>query len=59
MGRLRILTLVAVLLALLTYNLKHPEPATIAEGEELVVPKAWLANNKRSKTGRPNVSYLS
>ncbi len=45
MKRLRILTLVSVLLAACIFFLKKRNPTTIAAGQGLVLPKAWLVAN--------------
>ena len=50
MKRLRILTLVSVLLAACIFFLKKRNPTTIAAGEGLVVPKAWLVANAHPLT---------
>ncbi|MFC0512665.1 hypothetical protein ACFFGT_00580 [Mucilaginibacter angelicae] len=43
MRRLRILTLISVVLAVIVFNIKNRKPSTIAAGKGLVVDKAWLA----------------
>ena len=42
MLRLRILTIVYLILAIVVYRLKHQTPATISAGEGRQVPKEWL-----------------
>jgi len=46
MARLRILTLVSVLLSALVFCLKNRKASTIAAGKGLVVDKSWLSTNK-------------
>lgn len=50
MKRLRILTLVSVLLATSIYCLKSENPTTIANGEGLIIDKDWLITNKNPQT---------
>lgn len=50
MKRLRILTFVSTSLALLIFFNKKRSPTTIASGEGLVLPKAWLQTNKQPIT---------
>jgi len=50
MKRLRILTVVSLLLAVLVYQLKHPEPATTAAGKGLLLPKKWLKEGSSKQT---------
>lgn len=45
MKRLRILTVVSVLLAVLVFCIKNRQPSTVRAGEGLVVNKAWLTTN--------------
>ena len=55
MRRLRILTLVALLLAIVTFTLKNKRPSTIPAGEGLLVNKAWLTTNKHPLTPQKDV----
>nr|WP_294942831.1 hypothetical protein [uncultured Mucilaginibacter sp.] len=50
MARLRILTLIAVVLAVVVFVLKNKTPDTIPAGDGLVVNKAWLTLNLRPAT---------
>jgi hypothetical protein len=50
MKRLRILTLLSVLLSMVIFFCKKRNPTTIAEGDGLVIQKEWLAINKNPKT---------
>jgi hypothetical protein len=45
MARLRILTLISVLFAIVTWYLRNLKPLTISAGKGLVVDKAWLKTN--------------
>ncbi|WDF76837.1 hypothetical protein PQ469_23420 [Mucilaginibacter sp. KACC 22773] len=45
MKRLRILTLISVLLAILVFFVKNKKPSTISAGDGLLVDKAWLTTN--------------
>src|SRR5580698_489357 len=45
MARLRILTLISVLFAVVTWYLRNMKPLTIPAGKGLVVDKAWLKND--------------
>jgi hypothetical protein len=46
MRRLRILTLIALLLAIITFTVKNRKPSTVPAGKGLLVDKAWLATNQ-------------
>lgn len=50
MKRLRILTIIAVLLAIITFALKNNKPVTIKAGNGLVVDKTWLITNAKPLT---------
>ncbi|MGF7074471.1 hypothetical protein [Mucilaginibacter sp. 3215] len=50
MKRLRILTLIALLLAIITFVVKNREPSTVPSGKGLLVDKAWLSINKNPLT---------
>ncbi|SCW77393.1 hypothetical protein [Mucilaginibacter sp. NFR10] len=50
MKRLRILTLIALLLAIITFVVKNREPSTVPSGKGLLVDKAWLSINKHPLT---------
>lgn len=50
MRRLRILTLIAVLLAIVTFTVKNRKPATIPADKGLVVDKSWLTSNTSTLT---------
>jgi len=50
MSRLSILTLVSLLLAVVTYAVKHRVPSTVPAGEGLLVDKAWLTTNQHPLT---------
>lgn len=45
MKRLRILTLIALLLAIVTFTVKNRKPSTIPAGKGLLVDKTWLSSN--------------
>lgn len=55
MRRLRILTLVALLLAVVTFTLKNRKPSTVPAGKGLLVNKAWLTTNKQPLTPQKDV----
>lgn len=46
MARLRILTLISVLLSIVVFLLKNRQPSTIPAGNGLVVNKSWLQTNR-------------
>jgi len=50
MRRLRILTLIALLLAIITFAVKNRKPSTVPAGKGLSVDKAWLAINQHPLT---------
>ncbi|WP_426583534.1 hypothetical protein [Mucilaginibacter sp. R-33] len=50
MKRLRILTLIALLLAIITFVVKNRKPSTVPAGKGLLVDKAWLSINKHPLT---------
>lgn len=50
MKRLRILTLIALLLAIITFAVKNRKPSTLPAGKGLLVDKAWLATNQHPLT---------
>jgi len=50
MKRLKLLTLVSIVLAAGIFFLKKRNPATIAEGDGLVINKQWLFTNKQPAT---------
>lgn len=50
MKRLRILTLIALLLAIITFVVKNRKPSTVPAGKGLLVDKAWLSTNKHPLT---------
>ena len=55
MKRLRILTLVALLLAIVTFAVKNRKPSTVPAGRGLLVDKAWLTTNQQPLTPRDAV----
>jgi hypothetical protein len=64
MRRLRILTLVALLLAIITFAVENREPSTVPAGKGLLVNKAWLATNKQPLTPKaairpPDQTFLT
>jgi hypothetical protein len=50
MGRLRILTLISLLLAIITFTVKNRKPSTVPAGKGLLVDKAWLATDTHPLT---------
>ena len=46
MRRLRILTLIALLLAIITFAVKNRKPSTVPAGKGLLVDKTWLNTNQ-------------
>jgi hypothetical protein len=55
MRRLYILTLCSLAFAICIYYLKERKPTTIAAGEGLIIPKAWLITNKFPLTPKIDV----
>ncbi|NVM64440.1 hypothetical protein FHW88_002729 [Mucilaginibacter sp. SG538B] len=55
MKRLRILTLIALLLAIITFVVKNRKPSTVPAGKGLLVDKAWLSTNKHPLTSQAAV----
>ena len=55
MKRLRILTLVSVLLAVVVFVIKNRVPSTIPAGDGLVVNKAWLALNPHPLVSKEDI----
>ncbi|MEO7212819.1 hypothetical protein [Mucilaginibacter sp.] len=55
MARLRILTLIAVVLAGIVFALKNKKPDTIAAGKGLVMDKTWLTINPHPATPQKDV----
>jgi len=49
------LTLVALLLAIITFTVKNSNPSTVPEGKGLLVDKAWLTNNTDAITPQKDV----
>ncbi|EHQ30404.1 hypothetical protein [Mucilaginibacter paludis] len=50
MRRLRILTFIALLLAIITFVVKNRKPSTVPAGKGLLVDKAWLVTNQHPLT---------
>jgi hypothetical protein len=50
MRRLRILTLIALLLAIVTFTVKNRKPSTVSAGKGLLIDKTWLATNQHPLT---------
>ncbi|MDB5127782.1 hypothetical protein [Mucilaginibacter sp.] len=50
MRRLRILTLISLLLAIITFTVKNRKPSTVPAGKGLLVDKAWLATTAHPLT---------
>ena len=64
MRRLRILTLIALLLAIITFAVKNRKPPTVPAGKGLLVDKAWLATNQHPLTPKaairpPDQTFLT
>jgi hypothetical protein len=55
MKRLRILTLIALLLAVVTFTIKNMKPSTIPAGKGLLIDKAWLTTNLHPLTPQKDV----
>lgn len=55
MKRLRILTLIALLLAVVTFTIKNRKPSTIPAGKGLLINKAWLTANLHPLTPQKDV----
>lgn len=55
MKRLRILTLIALLLAIVTFAIKNRKLSTIPAGKGLLVDKAWLTTNQHPLTPQKDV----
>jgi len=55
MRRLRILTLIALLLAIITFTVKNRKPSTVPVGKGLLVDKAWLSTNPHLLTPKASV----
>ncbi len=50
MRRLRILTFISLLLAIITFAIKNRKPSTVPAGKGLLVDKAWLTINRHPLT---------
>ncbi|MEO6522067.1 MAG: hypothetical protein ABIN91_10345 [Mucilaginibacter sp.] len=64
MRRLRILTLIALLLAIITFTVKNRKPSTIPTGKGLLIDKAWLTTNQHPLTPKaairpPDQTFLT
>jgi hypothetical protein len=64
MKRLRILTLISLLLAIITFTVKNRKPSTVSAGDGLLVPKAWLTINQKPVTPKaairpPDQTFLT
>lgn len=55
MRRLRILTIIAVVLAIIVFTIKNRQPSTIVAGKGLLVDKAWLNTNPHPITPQKDV----
>jgi hypothetical protein len=55
MRRLRILTLVVLLLAIITFVIKNRKPSTIPAGKGLLVKKDWLTTNQHPLTLKKDI----
>jgi len=55
MRRLRILTLIALLLAIITFAVKNRKPSTVPAGKGLLVDKAWLTVNQHPLIPKPAI----
>src|ERR1700748_3227420 len=55
MKRLRILTMISVLLSVIVFVIKNRVPATIPAGQGLLVPKTWLITNPHPLTPQKDV----
>jgi hypothetical protein len=55
MRRLRILTLVALLLAIITFTVKNRKPSTVPAGKGLLIDKTWLTANQRPLTPQKDI----
>jgi hypothetical protein len=55
MRRLRILTLVSLLLAIITFIVKNRTPSTMAAGKGLLVDKTWLTTNQHPLTPQASI----
>jgi hypothetical protein len=55
MKRLRILTMVSVLLAIIVFVVKNWAPSTIPAGQGLVLDKAWLVSNPHPLTPKQDL----
>jgi len=64
MRRLRILTLIALLLAIITFAVKNRKPSTVPAGKGLLVNKAWLTTDQHHLTPKaairpPDQTFLT
>jgi hypothetical protein len=64
MRRLRILTLISLLLAIATFVIKNRKPSTVPAGKGLLVDKAWLTTNQHPLTPKaairpPDQTFLT
>ena len=55
MGRLRQLTLIAVLLAIVVFVIKNQKPSTMSTGKGLVLNRSWLVVNQNPITPKKDV----
>lgn len=55
MRRLRILTLIALLLSIITFAVKNRKPSTVPAGKGLLVDKSWLTSNQHPLTPQKDV----
>ncbi|WP_448701921.1 hypothetical protein ACFGVR_06595 [Mucilaginibacter sp. AW1-3] len=55
MKRLRILTLVALLLAIVTFAVKNRKPSTLPAGKGLLVDKSWLISDQHPLTPQKDI----
>ncbi|MBV8388534.1 MAG: hypothetical protein JO080_01905 [Mucilaginibacter sp.] len=55
MRRLRILTVIAVLLAIVVFLIKNRKPSTVVAGKGLLVDKAWMITNQHPLTAQKDV----
>jgi hypothetical protein len=64
MRRLRILILISLLLAIVTFVIKNRQPSTVPAGKGLLVDKAWLTTNQHPLTPKaairpPDQTFLT
>jgi len=55
MKRLRILTIIALVLAIVVFTIKNQTPSTIPAGKGLLVNKAWMTTSPRSLTPQKDI----